>query len=79
MKLYLVSAYDPDEYKGNPDRGRFVFADSADEALEFWRREWIDDDEDEEVFLPTLDCVVELPPSGERGIVYGVVLIDGLP
>ena len=77
MNLYMVSAFDPDEYKGSNDRGRFVFADSAQEAFDFWKAEHIEDFDGDESCLPTFDCVIRLPALGERGIVYGEVEMEG--
>ena len=75
LKLYSVGAWDIEEYKGNPSRGRFVFADSAEDAFAFWHKEWNDHAGDDEGFI--FDCVVELPVRGQRGVAYGVVMIEG--
>lgn len=69
LKLYCVSAWDQDEYKGNPDRGRFVFADSPEEAFAFWHND------DDEGFI--FDCVIELPVRGKRGVTYGEIMFEG--
>lgn len=79
MKLDLVSAWDEEEYKGNPESSRFVFADSPEEAYAFWREEYFDADAKAGEFdgLPNYDCIIEVPVSAERGVAYGKVWFDG--